>query len=176
MPYREAAIYVIASLHFSDPGDTVGGGQIVLGADNQLRLVPSSALRRSLEALSHGVAENSLKWGTSLVVGMAALGAGLFLRGKRGRAFGLFAVSGLSGAGAYALRSYARSLEPWLLGPLPLASVQITNDTADRAIRIVLNGGGLKKLVVSIGMNEYDPEEADTFLLALSRARTAEEA
>lgn len=170
MPYREDSVGVVATFPFADANDASSSGEIVLRDDGRIQFVPSAALRKGLDKVVDRVDTGGLKWGTTLVVGLAALGAGLFRRGSRSAAYTVFAASGLTGVGAFAARRYVRSLEDWLLSPLPLDQVQITPDVASGGIRVYLNGGGMRKLVAVISPTDFNRADADAFLLALKSA------
>jgi hypothetical protein len=175
MPYREDEIAVVSSMQFAERDNPTAGGELALRADHRVQFVPSPALRKDLDRLVDAVDSVSLKWGTSLIVGLAAVGAGLFLRGRRGAAYGLFGASAVTGAAAYAARGYAHTLAPWLLSPLPLDQVRIARHAASGGIRVVLDAGGLRKMVALISPSDFDPVEGDNFLRAISRARSGEE-
>jgi hypothetical protein len=170
MPFREETVPVIATLTFTDPRDPEAAGQIALRGDRLLQFVPSPALSSQLDKFVDLAQDAGLKWGTSLVVGLAALGTAAFWKGRRGAAYGLFAAAGLMGVGAFTGRRYARALEAWLLEPMPLEQVRIADDPATGGLRVILNGGGLRRLILQIGPKEFDRSEAEAFMTALYRA------
>jgi len=170
MPYREATVPVLAVLGFVDPNKPEASGQIALRADRKVQFVPSPSLSRQLERFVDGVDDVGLKWGTSLVAGIAALGATAYWRGRRSTAYGLFATAALTGVAAFAGRRLVRSLEVWLLSPLPVEQVLVSDDAKTGGLRVTLNGGGIRRLIVQIGPGEFDRAEAETFMTALYRA------
>ena len=166
MPYRESSVGVRAVLPFHHPEKSSLTGQIVLRDDGMLQLVPSPALRRDWERTASRIDQGALKWGTSLVVGLAAVGTALFWRRQRGPAYAVFAASGLSGAGAFAARYLVRSLDSFVLLPVPREQVRITPDLSG-GLRILIDGGGVKKFLIPMTANQFDPGKADAFIKSL---------
>lgn len=170
MPFREETVPVLAMLTFTDPREPDASGQIALRGDRKVQFVPSPALAQQLDKFVGRAADSGLKWGTSLVVGFAALGTFAFWRGRRGAAYGLYATAGLTGVGAFFGRRYARELEAWLQEPLPIEQIRIADDPSTGGLRVILNGGGLRRLILQIGPNEFIRAEAEAFMTALYRA------
>ena len=174
MPFREDAVGVLASLQFRALDDATGGGAVVLRNDGHVQFVPSPALRRSLDKVARRADTGAEAVGTLMVVVLGGIGWILFARERRTSAVGFFVASAAAGLAALSAKAFAASISPWLLGPMPLAAVQITRDSADRSLRIVANGGGLKRVVVVISADECDSAEADAFFAALTEGLSRE--
>jgi hypothetical protein len=115
-----------------------------------------------------------LKWGISLVFGLAAVGAVFFQRDQRNAASGLFVTAGATGLLAAAARQGARSLRPLLFEPQPLRDVHVWWKEGSGNIILALNGSGLRKMVVTISAGEFDAAEGEAFVRALTAAKGSE--
>ena len=160
----------VATLAFADPHKPQDSGKIVLYADQTVQFVPSPALRAGLARTLARVDEAGQKWGASLLVGLAAIAMACLWRGKRSAGWALFGASGLAGVGAVALRRGAASLPAALLARRPLSQVTITPQ-ADGGLRVVINGGGWRRLVIPVGPEAVRVADREAFMAVWVGAR-----
>ena len=112
---QDATVTQVAALRFLGSDDDADGGQdsggeLILFDDGTVQLLPSDRLRDILMDVSEQVSSGAVKWGASLVVGLAAAGAALMWRGKRSGGFAVFAAAAAAGLGAFALRRNAEGI------------------------------------------------------------------
>jgi hypothetical protein len=165
----------VARLRFANPRKPDEGGEFLLRSDNTVLFTPSPALFAQSDRLLRRVDEAMLKWGVSLVFGLAAVGAVLFVRDRRRAAGGLFVTAGATGLLAAAARRGAHSLRPLLFQPLPVREVYVWRREGAGNITFALRGSGLRKMIVSLRADEFDAAEGKAFVRAVIRARESEE-
>ncbi len=160
----------LVRLAFASPNDLEKGGEIVLLGDNTLFFVPSDKLLHEMDALESRAGELSLKWGTSLVVGLTAIGAALFVKDRKAWAGTLFGLAGASGAIAYGAKNYAHRLAHFLHTPQKLADVRVSLEPSGD-LSFATTAKGLQKITVAISADEFDASDADAFVRAVSQAQ-----
>jgi hypothetical protein len=167
-------VTVVARLRFANPHKPDEGGEFLLRADDTVLFTPSPKLHGQFRRLLTRVDQTTLKWGVSLVFGLAAVGAVLYLRDRRKAAGGLFVTAGATGLLAAAARQGAISLGRILFEPQPLRDVRVSRKEDSGNITLALNGSGLRKMVVTIGADEFEAAEGAAFVRAVAAARGSE--
>ena len=104
------------------------------------------------------------------MMALAAVGAALYLRGKRGVAWGFFAAAGTVGVLGAAVRFGGRAVPSLLFSPQPVSRVTLLSD-ADGGIGWTVNGGGPLKLSMKFVPGEFDAAEARVFVAAFERVK-----
>jgi hypothetical protein len=167
----------LTRLRFRDPADPGAWNELLLDPERRtVRFVPAPRLQADLERTADAAEETAQKWGASLLMGLATVGATLYLRGRRGGGYAAFTAAGLAGVGGWGVRRAVRAAilpNDGLLGPLPLDQVTVEPDPSTGGMTFILDGGGggLRKMTVTLGPGEYDALEADAFLRALIAAK-----
>ena len=151
-----------AQMQFASRENPDENGEIVLWDDNTVQIVPSATLREKICLLSGDAETASVKWGVSLLMGLAAGGGLLFWRGSRPAGYALFGTAVATGVGAALVRRGARALPRTLLEPHPVTAVNLLPDAAG-ALSIQMNGDWPGKLALKFEDGDYDPGEAHTF-------------
>jgi len=167
-------VTVVARLRFANPYKSDEGGEFLLRSDDTVLFTPSPKLHGQFRRLLTRVDQTTLKWGVSLVFGLAAVGAVLYLRDRRKAAGGLFVTAGATGLLAAAARQGAISLRRILFEPQPVRDVRVWRKEDTGNITLALNGTGLRKMVVTIGVDEFEAAEGATFVRAVAAARGSE--
>lgn len=161
----------VVRLSFSDPAHPDKGGELVLLGDNRLLFVPSDRVLRELDTLQSRAEETALKWGTSLVVGLAAAGAALFVKNRKPAGFILFGLAAGAAAAAYEARNYAARLASVLHTPQKISDVRIHQNESTGNISFVIEKPGLRKITVTLAADEFRANEGKTFIEAVVRAQ-----
>lgn len=144
-----------------------GEGQITLYADRTVQVTVPPALRRELDALTDNAQLSSVKWGASLIVGLATLGALFRLRRRHTLSGMLFALSGASGVLA---RRAKREAERWprqAFAPVPAGQVTLTPDSSGKLVVHLRLAPPAPPYTLTLAPGEFDPNEARRFANAL---------
>jgi hypothetical protein len=155
---------LLASLPFASPSDPARAGTVLLLSDHTLLLAPSPELRAELEAFGGRVDVQALKWGSSLVVGSAAVGAVLYPTRLRPLAWLCFGLSGAAGVLGRRARRTARGWASDLLAPHPARAVRIVPEGGGLRFDIAVGGGPLLRGAFRLEPGEFAPFEAAAFL------------
>lgn len=161
----------IASLPFRGGPDGEGGEWSLL-CDGTLRLLPSDEVREGVEALACSVDEAALKWGTSLVVVCAVLGAAFYTNRRKSAAWTAFSLSG--GVGWLA-RSARRGAQRWgeaVFHPHSLDKATIAQQPDGSLLFAISVVHGAPPWELHLSPGDFDQAEADTFLAAVNEQRT----
>lgn len=150
-----------------------GGGEWVLLDNGLVQLMPSPELRTRVEEMAEGVGDAALKWGASLVVGLAGLGAFLYLRGKRPAGWALFGLSGAAGLLAGAVRGGALRIDQAMFGPHP-ARITDLKHLENGGIAIgVKSETSLPPWTITLSPDQFDRGEAERFVQAVDMFKGA---
>jgi hypothetical protein len=143
------------------------GGELLLCADRTLQVVPTDALRQQHRAFAQTTDDKALKWGTSLVVGLAAAGTAAYMRGWRPVGWAFFGLSGLSGVLGRNVRRAAQNWETIAFEPHPLDKVMLSPEP-DSALRLELAGStDAPPWTLRLEPGEFDAAAANRFLRAV---------
>jgi hypothetical protein len=155
-PVVEDISLVVAHLPFA-------GGELLLRSDRTLQVVPTEALRERHRQFAEAADETALKWGTSLVVGLAAVGAAAYTHGWRPVGWAFFGLSGLSGLFGRSIRRAAQDWNTAAFAPHPLAKALLTTE-ADGALQVVIAGSpNTPPWTLRLEPGEFDPSAATVF-------------
>jgi hypothetical protein len=139
------------------------GGELLLRADRTLQVVPTEALRERHRQFAAGADETALKWGTSLVVGLAAVGAAAYTKGWRPIGWAFFGLSGLTGIFGRQIRRAAQDWITTAFAPHPLEKAHLTAE-ADGALQVQIVGSPTSPpWTLRLEPGEYDLEAAAPF-------------
>nr|CAA9285131.1 hypothetical protein AVDCRST_MAG63-3932 [uncultured Armatimonadetes bacterium] len=159
-----------AQMQFASRQNPDENGEIVLWDDETVQIVPSATLREKICLLSGDAETASVKWGVSLLMGLAAVGGLLFWRGRRPAGYALFGTAAVTGVGAALVRRGARALPGTLLEPHPVAAVTLLPEAAG-ALNVQMNGDWPGKLALKFEDGDYDPGEALAFQALVDQAK-----
>lgn len=139
------------------------GGELLLIADRTLQVVPTEALRERHRHFAEAADETALKWGASLVIGLAAVGAAAYTRGWRPVGWAFFGLSGFSGLFGRSIRRSARDWSTVAFTPHPLEKAVLTTE-ADGALQVVIAGSpNTPPWTLRLDPGEFDPSAAIAF-------------
>jgi hypothetical protein len=160
---------IVARLPFGD-GDSVGTqGELFLFSDGTVQMVPSAATVTEFEAFTGSIQEKAVAWGSSLIVGLGAVGAILWLRGKRGVAWGALGASGIAGILSGMARRQAGQINQSLLTRHRLGHTAAVQASRSGGLIFSVREPNLPPWSVTLGPGEFDSSEAAAFLQAASR-------
>ena len=143
----------IAQMRFASASRPEAQGLLVLNDDGTLQVVPSDAMRDSLSDLEEAALRRAHLYGTSLGLGLAALG--------------LLAL----GAGWAYGRIFGR-LGYTLSRPRPLDAVSLSR-TDSGGLRLTMRGTSrLQVIQLAWNAEEVQPAEAEVFLAKCDELRT----
>ncbi len=142
----------IAQLPFASRTNPLEHGLLVLHDDGTLQVVPSEAMRDSLSDLEEAALRRAHRFGTSLGLGLVALG---FLAIGAGWAYG---------------RIFGR-LGYTLSRPRPVHAVTLTR-TEGGGVHLKMRGTSRLHIIqLAWGVNEVRPAEAEAFLAKCEEVR-----
>jgi len=153
-------------------------GALLLGPEGTIRFEPSPEMTAAFRYLGERMETNGKKWGVSLTMGTAALGAAAYVRGKHRVGYALFGVAGVMAAAAREAVKGGRHYQTVLATGVPRDRVQMTfargssrsNHPAD--LRIDFDGGRFAAWSLRLHAGEFDVDEASAFLGAFQAAKT----
>gem|GEM_PF-3868165 len=115
-----------ARLPFADPSHPKRCGELQITQDNSLVLFASPELKEELARFASEFDTLALKWGTSLVTGIAAVGAFCYVREQKPLAYLCFGLSAVTGFVGRSVRGSVRNWESLLFSPIPAKQVRLT--------------------------------------------------
>ncbi|GAB4463790.1 MAG: hypothetical protein OHK0029_33020 [Armatimonadaceae bacterium] len=176
MPPVESKPVERARIDFADPKRPEWHGTLRLRDDRTAHIEVSPALESELHRFTEGVDTQTLKWGASLVVGLAALGAAFYVRRNIKFAWGFFLLSGLSGLVARKTRAETRRWQSRLLSPLPVAEIGLSRQGDIWQLDLLPpNGPPLRGVLRIETDNLPDPAQALHFQRELATMQSAQE-
>ncbi|MES2460607.1 MAG: hypothetical protein V4671_08475 [Armatimonadota bacterium] len=155
---------VLARLPFGSPDAPGTQGQLLLFADGTLQMVPSYETVAEFESFTGGIREKAVAWGSSLIVGLGAVGGLLWLKGKRGAAWGAFGASGIAGILSGAARRQAGEINHSLLARHRIGETASVRSSRTGGIIFSVREPNLPPWSVTLGPGDFDPADAAEFL------------
>ena len=157
---------VIARLPFGDPCSPATQGELLLFGDRTVQMVPSPETIAEFEAFTGGIQEKAVSWGSSLIVGLAAVGSLLWLRGKRGAAWGAFGASGIAGALSGAARRQSGQINRSLLRRHRLGETASVQRSQWGSLVFSVREPNLPPWSVTLRPGDFESDAAEPFLHA----------
>ncbi len=157
---------VISRLHFGNPESPGTKGQLILFADGAIQMVPSAETVSEFYGFTGSIQEKAVAWGSSLIVGLGAIGGLLWLRGRRGAAWGAFGASAVSGILSGAARRQAGQINQSLLNRHCLGETASIQPSRSGGIIFSVREPNLPPWSVTLGPGDFDPAAAKQFMQA----------
>jgi hypothetical protein len=161
---------IISRLAFGNVDSPGTQGELILFADGTVQMVPAAATVAEFEAFTGSIQEKAVAWGSSLIVGLGAVGGLLWLRGKRGAAWGAFGASGIAGILSGAARRQAGQINRSLLNRHLLGGTASVQPSRSGGLIFSVREPNLPPWSVTLGPGDFDADEAAAFLQTASRA------
>ncbi len=155
---------IAAHLPFGDPDSPATQGELLLFGDRTIQMVPSPATVAEFEAFTGSIQEKSVSWGSSLIVGLAAVGVLLWLQGKRGAAWGAFGASGIAGALSGTARHQIGQINQSLLKRHRLGETATIHLSRGGGLVFSVHEPNLSPWLVTLGPGDFDAASAEPFL------------
>lgn len=141
---------------FRIPNVEDGDGALILNTnDDTARFELPPGVPAFLNEASHCAGDAIQKWGIGILAGLTFVGGVLAYRKHRRSGYVAFAAAGLTGVGGWWMRRTLNSLPEWLSHPIPMHQVELLEHD-DKGLTIYVNGGGLRKLSLALGPEDYD--------------------
>ncbi|MBC8104132.1 MAG: hypothetical protein H7Z41_16280 [Cytophagales bacterium] len=157
---------VIARLPFGSPDLLESQGELRLFSDHTVQMAPSAATLTEFETFADGIQQKAVAWGSSLIVGLAAMGGILWLRGKRGGAWGAFGVSGAAGILSGIARRQAGQVTRSLIARHLLGKTATVTRSRSGGLTFLVQGAGLPPWSITLGPDDFEEAQAEAFLRA----------
>jgi hypothetical protein len=160
---------IVSRLAFGNVDFPGTQGELILFADGTVQMVPAEATVAEFESFTGGIQEKAVAWGSSLIVGLGAVGGLLWLRGKRGAAWGAFGASGIAGILSGAARRQAGQINRSLLNRHLLGGTASVQPSRSGGLIFSVREPNLPRWSVTLGPSDFDPDEVSAFLQMASR-------
>jgi hypothetical protein len=167
MMLSEADAAVVARLPFGDPNSPATRGELFLFSDGTVQMIPAAETVAEFEAFTGGIQNKAVAWGSSLIVGLGAIGGLLWLKGKRGVAWGAFGASGVAGILSGAARRQAGQINRSLLSRHRVGETASVQPSRSGGLIFSVREPNMPSWSVTLGPGDFDPGEAAAFLRLL---------
>jgi hypothetical protein len=149
------------------------GSEFVLWEDTTAQFVLSAEQQGKLMGFFAAADDQTLKWGTTLIVGLAAVGGTLVYRGRRVGGYAFLGASGVTGVGANVLRRFLRRFQATFAEPFPADELTVQTEPETGALTLTrrLPGARHGSYTVKLQLGEFDAAEADAFITALAKVK-----
>lgn len=158
---------IIARLPFGDPDFPAAHGELVLFSDATVRMVPAASQIAEFEAFTGGIEGKAVAWGSSLIVGLGAIGALLWMRNKRGGAWAALAASGIAGVVSGMARGQAGQVNQSLLGRHRLGETATVRASRTGGLIFSVREPNLPPWSITLGPDDFDSNAGSAFLRSL---------
>ena len=155
---------VTARLPFGDPDSPATQGELLLFGDRTVQMVPSPETVAEFEAFTGGIQEKSVSWGSSLIVGLVAIGVLLWLRGKRAAAWGAFGASGIAGVVSGIARRQIGQINQSLVRRHRLGETAIVYLSREDGLVFSVQEPNLPPWSITLEPDDFDSDVAEPFL------------
>jgi uncharacterized membrane protein len=158
---------IAARLPFGNIDYPATQGELLLFADGTVQMLPSMATIAEFEAFTGTTKHQIVAWGSSLIVGFAAVGCLLWLRGKRGVAWSALGASGVVGILSGAAQRQTGQITRSLLGRHRLGETASVQASRSGGITFTVREPNQPPWSITLAPEEMDSKAAETFLGAI---------
>ena len=157
---------IVSRLHFGNPEVPGTQGELILFADGTMQMVPSAETVSEFHGFTGSIQEKAVAWGSSLIVGLGAVGGLFWLRGRRGMAWAAFGASAISGVLSGVARRQAGQINLSLLNRHRLGETASIQPSRSGGIIFSVCEPNLPPWSVTLGLSDFDPVAAKEFMRA----------